>query len=242
MTTLAVTATSRGAASVTQFRRRISGPLTVLAVGSLPFLLLELERDALQPTERLMVDAINVLVLVAFAVDYVLGIAVSSNRRDFVRTEWLGLVIIISQALALMPAFAGLGVLRALRAGRLARVIVVLLRAVALGGMAASRGRQLLREQGGRLAFGIASITWLSSAAAFTVVEDNVGERVHSFADALWWSAATITTVGYGDIYPTTPVGRLIGGFTMVVGISTFALVTAKVAQFLVRDEPAIER
>ena len=47
---------------------------------------------------------------------------------------------------------------------------------------------------------------------------------------------ATITTVGYGDIYPVTPTGRIVGGFTMMVGISTFALVTAKVAEYLVRS------
>jgi voltage-gated potassium channel len=54
----------------------------------------------------------------------------------------------------------------------------------------------------------------------------------------LWWSASTITTVGYGDVYPVTFAGPVIGVFTMVVGVSTFALVTAKLAQFLVRDGP----
>ncbi|MFM8411910.1 MAG: potassium channel family protein, partial [Alphaproteobacteria bacterium] len=48
---------------------------------------------------------------------------------------------------------------------------------------------------------------------------------------------ATVTTVGYGDIAPVTLVGRVVGGFTMIVGISTFALVTAKIAEFLVREE-----
>ena len=66
--------------------------------------------------------------------------------------------------------------------------------------------------------------------------------RPHSFFDALWWSLATITTVGYGDIYPVTTAGRIIGGFTMIVGISTFALVTAKIAQFLVRPDPPAEQ
>lgn len=64
------------------------------------------------------------------------------------------------------------------------------------------------------------------------------GHRLNSFFDALWWSTATITTVGYGDVYPITTAGRLVGGFTMVVGISTFAVVTAKVAEFLVRNAP----
>lgn len=85
----------------------------------------------------------------------------------------------------------------------------------------------------------VAGMTWLSSAVAFTLVED-VGEsgRIASFFDALWWSSATITTVGYGDVYPVTGAGRLVGALTMVVGISTFAIVTAKVAAFLARYEP----
>ena len=85
----------------------------------------------------------------------------------------------------------------------------------------------------------MAGVTWLASAAAFTVAEDvGIHPRVHSFFDALWWSLSTITTVGYGDIYPVTTAGRVIGGFTMIVGISAFAVVTAD-CQFLVRPETA---
>ncbi len=74
----------------------------------------------------------------------------------------------------------------------------------------------------------------------FTLAEDvGEGRRVESFFDALWWSSTTIATVGYGDIAPVTGIGRIIAVFTMVVGISTFAIVTAKVAEFLVRSEPA---
>ena len=84
----------------------------------------------------------------------------------------------------------------------------------------------------------LTSSTWITSAVAFTLAED-VGRhgRVASFGDALWWSLATVTTVGYGDIAPVTLIGRIVGGITMVVGISTFALVTAKLAEFLVREE-----
>ena len=97
-------------------------------------------------------------------------------------------------------------------------------------------GRTLLRRHAAGVALGVAGMTWLTSAVAFTLVEDvGADGRLHSFFDGLWWSTATITTVGYGDVYPVTGVGRLIGGLTMLVGISTFAVVTAKVAELLVR-------
>jgi hypothetical protein len=90
-----------------------------------------------------------------------------------------------------------------------------------------------LRSHVAGLALGIAGLTWITSAVAFTLAED-VGQdgRIESFLAALWWSSTTITTVGYGDIARITTVGRIIGVMTMVVVISTFAVVTARIAQF----------
>jgi len=50
-----------------------------------------------------------------------------------------------------------------------------------------------------------------------------------------------MTTVGYSDVYPVTAAGRIVGGFTMVVGISMFAIVTANIAEFLVRYDVKAE-
>ena len=95
-----------------------------------------------------------------------------------------------------------------------------------------------LRRNAGRIALGVAGMTWLTSAAAFTLAEDvGIDGRLTSFFDALWWSTATITTVCYGYVFPVTVAGRIVGGVTMVVGISTFAVVTAKVAEWLVRGD-----
>jgi hypothetical protein len=70
-----------------------------------------------------------------------------------------------------------------------------------------------------------------------TLAED-VGENhwLNSFFDALWWSTTTNTTVGYGDVSPETTAGRLVGAVTMVVGISTFAVVSSQFAEFHVRS------
>lgn len=207
-------------------------------MATLPLLLLELERSDLPRSDLVFVDAVNVVVLVALAVDYVVELALGQHRRRYVRHEWTSLMIVLAQALTLVPALAAFGALRALRAARLFRALAIAGRALALGGAGARSGREVLRRRAAGFAISLAGLTWITSAAAFTADED-VGEggRIHSFFDALWWSAATITTVGYGDIYPITAVGHIIGGFTMIVGISAFAVVTARVAAFLARPE-----
>jgi voltage-gated potassium channel len=152
-----------------------------------------------------------------------------------VRGEWSSLLIVVSQALALVPGLGAFGVLRAARGGRALRFVIVLFRLVAIGGATAREGRAYLRHHAAGLALGVAGLTWLTAAAAFMVAEGEQADGLlYAFEDALWWSTTTITTVGYGDVFPITRAGRLIAAFTMVVGISAFAVVTAKVAELLV--------
>jgi voltage-gated potassium channel len=54
----------------------------------------------------------------------------------------------------------------------------------------------------------------------------------HAFddlGDALWWSAATVTTIGYGDVVPATTGGRVVGVFVMMFGVAAVAVITALV-------------
>lgn len=57
------------------------------------------------------------------------------------------------------------------------------------------------------------------------------------FSDALWWGFVTCTTVGYGDYYPLTPGGRIIGIFLMLIGISIFGFLTAAIASIFVENK-----
>lgn len=222
-----------------RWRRATDAPLLILALGSLPLLLLEMARHRLPPGDRVFLDAVNVVVLVAFAVDYVVELALARPKGRFVRTEWTSVVIVVAQALALVEGLTGFGVLRVLRVGRAGRPLAVVARIVVIGSAAAAEGRTILRRHAAALALMGAGLTWLTSAVGFTLVEDvGDGRRVGSFFDALWWSSATITTVGYGDVFPVTTAGRIIGVVTMLVGISAFAVVTAKFAEFLVRTAP----
>ena len=194
-------------------------------------LLLEIVAHRLSDSDQTFLTVVNVTVFFAFAIDYVVELAVTYERKSYVRTQWGSLLIVITQFLALLPALGFLGILRGVRA---LRVIAALSRILAIGMASKEQGRNFFREKAASLAFGIAGLTLLSSAAAFTIAEDvGSGRRIGSFFDALWWAVATITTVGYGDIYPVTAAGRIIAVFTMVVGVSTLAVVTARIAQFL---------
>jgi len=224
--------------SLARWRQRTDGPLIAIAIASLPLLVLELARSELTAGDELFLDIVNAAVFAAFLIDYVVEVWLCGDRPAFIRTEWLAAVIVITQGLAVIPSLSALGAARGVRAARAIRAIAVFARLLAIGGLAARDGRMLLRRYAARLALAVSALTWLSAAVAFTMAEEvGEGQRLNSFFDSLWWSTTTITTVGYGDVFPTTGAGRVVAAITMVVGISTFAIVTARVASFLVRGE-----
>ena len=78
-----------------------------------------------------------------------------------------------------------------------------------------------------RVAALIAVMTALGGGAAFASAQ---GQQVSTW-DGVWWAATTMTTVGYGDLYPHTDEGRFIAVVIMVVGIGFVAVLTAAIAQ-----------
>jgi len=224
-----------GSARLVKWRKTTDTPLIALALGSIPILLLEFVSERLTDNDRLLIATVNVLVFVAFLGDYLVELSVAQDRKNYVLHEWTSLVIVISQGLALLPA---LGVLGAFRIIRALRPIIFLTRIVLIGLAEAHELRRILKAKAISIALGIAGMVWISSAVAFTLAEDvGIGRRVDSFGDALWWSAATISTVGYGDVYPVTVTGRVIAVFTMIIGVSTFGVVTATIARFLLKSD-----
>jgi voltage-gated potassium channel len=69
-----------------------------------------------------------------------------------------------------------------------------------------------------------------------TIVERPIeSSNIKSFGDGLWWALTTVTTVGYGDRFPTTTEGRAIAFGLMLVGISLMGVITASVAAWFVK-------
>lgn len=61
------------------------------------------------------------------------------------------------------------------------------------------------------------------------VERDAVDSNITTFPDAVWWAMETITTVGYGDHYPTTDAGRFVAGALMVLGLALVGLISATI-------------
>ena len=217
------------------WRKWTDTPLLIIAIGSLPLLLLEIISHRLTSGDKTFLLVVNVTVFLAYAVDYVVEFLFTPEKGRYVRSEWSSLLIVIAQLFAILPAMSFLGFLRGARA---LRVISSLTRIIGISMASRSQGREILKKRATSFAFGLAGFTLITSAVGFTLAED-VGKdgRIQSCFDALWWSGATITTVGYGDIYPITAAGRIIAIFTMLVGISTLAVVTARIAQFLIKSD-----
>ncbi len=70
----------------------------------------------------------------------------------------------------------------------------------------------------------------IASSIIITVVEEGENPHIKSIFDAIWWSIVTFTTVGYGDIVPTTTIGRIVASFLMILGITGIALLTGIVS------------
>ncbi|NVK31003.1 MAG: ion transporter [Gammaproteobacteria bacterium] len=76
----------------------------------------------------------------------------------------------------------------------------------------------------------LAICLFLSSTLIYLTESEAQQDAFASIPDAMWWSIITLTTVGYGDVSPITPIGKLLGALTAIMGVCTVALLTGIVA------------
>ncbi len=77
----------------------------------------------------------------------------------------------------------------------------------------------------------------IGSAYLLYKIENGVNPNIDSYLDTLWWSVATVTTVGYGDVIPITDTGRILGIGTIVIGAALFWSYTALFAEALISKD-----
>jgi voltage-gated potassium channel len=167
----------------------------------------------------------EVFSVVVFTVEYVIRVWAARDRLRYVLSP-----LAIIDLIAVLPFYLPLlGVdLRFVRAFRLLRLfrLAKLARYVRAMGVFG----QVLRAKREELviAISVMGILLICTSSIMYYAENHAQPQVFSSIPAsMWWSVATLTTVGYGDVLPLTPLGRLIGGVVAVLGIGFFALPTA---------------
>lgn len=209
---------TRASGGYQRWERRTDKPLLILALLFILVLALPIVVD-LSPHERAVVTVVDIAIWAVFVVDYLARLYLALRRWEFARTHVLDLVVI---------ALPMLRPLRALRLLRLARL-------GSLAGVLQQRGQRSLHARvGAYVAVCVAFALGLSAVAMVDAERDAPDGNIKSLPDALWWAVTTVTTVGYGDRYPTTTTGRLIAVGLMVVGIALLGVVTATIAAWFV--------
>jgi voltage-gated potassium channel len=170
--------------------------------------------DPISTSTQSLLNIVQWITWVAFAGDLIYGLTKAPSKKGYLKKHPLEV------AAVLLPF------LRPLR----------LMRVISFGGLAIQKvaiGRQFAIT----IKVFIASIfVAYISAVQITISErDLVGSNIKNFGDGLWWAITTVTTVGYGDRYPTTTEGRFLAVLLMFVGISLVGVITASVAAWFVK-------
>jgi len=107
----------------------------------------------------------------------------------------------------------------------------------------ASAGRVVVekRAQSALLLVGLAAMIVLEAASllVFDAESGAAHSNIKTTGDAIWWVLVTMATVGYGDRYPVTLPGRIVGVFVMIVGVGLFSVLTSFLAQWFVQPRTA---
>jgi voltage-gated potassium channel len=204
-----------------RWERRSELPLVVVAGVFLAGYAWPILEPGLSHTSRRGCEYVVYAAWVIFAVDYLVRVGLADSRWHFITRHLLDLAVV------------ALPVLRPLRLLRLLALIRIL-------------NRKATSSLHGRVAVYVgcsaALVIFLAALAVLDAESGKAHSNIETFPDALWWSATTVTTVGYGDRFSVTRDGRLVAIGLMLAGIALIGTVTAAIASWLVARVRDVER
>jgi len=184
--------------------------MTVLALIFTVALAVELAYD-LSPRQTIALLILNGVIWLLFVAEYVVMLRLAPDRRRFVRTHLLDLIVVL------------LPMLRPVRALRLVAV-------------AARSWRQVfsvLRHRGlGKIIGSVGALMLVGGLITFALEPTTFG----TVGNAMWWVLVTSTTVGYGDFAPVGAAARLVAMVVMLLGIGLVGVITANIVDFMTSE------
>lgn len=149
-------------------------------------------------------------------------LVVVRNRWGWVRSHPLEVIVVVLTPPFLPSSFQALRALRLLRLLRLLRV--------------AKYARRMFSLDGVRYAAILAALTAVGGGYVYSAIE-HAQDPPPSVWDGVWWAVSTMTTVGYGDEFPLTTLGRIVAMVLMLVGIGFIAILTGAIAERFLAGE-----
>ncbi len=202
--------------------------LFMLALCIFALLALAVDRFVqLSPDTQRLIQYADFVVCMMFLLDFGYSLATAKNKtRYFITWGWIDL-------LSSIPS------VEALRIGRAARIMRVF--RVLRGAKATRVLSSAVLERRAQNAFLAAALVTLLllvlASAAIMSFEDVPEANIKGVEDAIWWAFVTITTVGYGDRFPVTSEGRLIGALLMTAGVGLFGTFSGFIASWFLAPQ-----
>jgi len=213
--------------SLPRFRASLDIAVILGALATIPLTVLQ-ERGSTSQT----LDTIDWMVWSVFAIEF-LFILCLSPRAQFRRFSTAADLAVVVLSFPLLPNLLALV--------RLARVVRLLrltrLTAVAVLGLAALK--EILGRRGLVYIVAITTLLILVGGGCLSIFEPETVKG--GYGDGIWWAVVTASTVGYGDIAPTTLLGRLIAVLLMLVGIGLMSTLAASITSYFVQQTSSTE-
>lgn len=214
-------------------------PIELLVVANLIALAFETLPN-LSPFWHQVLWTFEVFCAFVYTVEYAVRVHLARPRLKYI-TSFYGII----DLLAVLPFYLMVAFnMQAVRAFRLLRLLR-LFKLVRYTNAVQRFRRAFAIARDDLVLFGVSAliVLYLAAIGIYHFEHEAQPERYTSVFDSLWWAVATLTTVGYGDIYPITPGGRLFTFFVLVLGLGFVAVPSGLIASALsrVRSEEAAQ-
>jgi voltage-gated potassium channel len=218
--------------------RIIATALMLLILANVVVVMLETV-DELEVPYRKFFRTFEIISVLVFSVEYACRVWVINLHPNFSgtvrgRLKYVFTPMAFIDLASILPFYLPLAVnvdLRMLRVLRLFRIFRLLKMARYVESI--NTFHRVLRAKKAELAVTLLMITILlilASSAMFVAENGAQPDKFPNIPASLWWGVITLTTIGYGDVFPITPAGKIIGGFIAFMGIGLFALPTGILA------------
>lgn len=173
-----------------------------------------------------LLNYVDNVICIVFLVDFAIRFKKANNKLVFMKWGWIDLI-------------SSIPYIDFLRAGRVLRLIrlIRVFRAFKATKLIFEHINKNKKQSALTSVALISFLMVIFSSIAILQFEKDVNSNIKTAEDAIWWSYVTITTVGYGDKFPITTEGRIIGAVLMTMGVGIFGTFTALVSSWFIEKK-----